>query len=345
MPKVEQPTSLSKSMPAVEPSGGSLPKFLQDNGLTPECRDLTTSLPSERGWVADHLFQYQGFWHHVRQLQGVLTCQNHFQAQDSDILLVSTPKAGTTWLKAITFALVNRFLYVDHPQQHPLLTNNPHELVPFLELKLYVENQVPDLSTLPSPRIFSTHLPCVSLPTSVKDSACKLVYLCRNPKDTFVSLWHFTNKLRPAEMGENSLEEAFDKFCRGVSLYGPFWDHVLGYWEASLECPKRVMFLKYEEMKEEPKVHLRRLAEFLGCPFSPEEESQGLVDCILKLCSFDNLSNLEVNKKGKMSSGEEYKAFFRRGEVGDSANHLTEEMIRRLDEITEQKLHGSKLKL
>ncbi|XP_031260614.1 cytosolic sulfotransferase 12-like [Pistacia vera] len=344
MPIVE-PTNLSKAMPTPQPSVCPPPKFLKDDGLTQECRDLTTSLPSERGWIANHLFRYQGFWHHIRQLQGVLTCQSHFHAQDSDILLVTTPKSGTTWLKAITFALFNRFLYVDDPQQHPLLANNPHELVPFLELKLYVENQVPDLTTLTSPRLFSTHLPSVSLPTSVKDSACKLVYLCRNPKDTFVSLWHFTNKLRPAEMGKSSLEEAFDKFCRGVSLYGPFWDHVLGYWKASLEFPERVMFLKYEEMKKQPKVHVRRLAEFLGCPFSPEEEKKGLVDSILKLCSFNNLSNLEVNKNGKMSTGEEYKAFFRKGEVGDSINHLTNEMIKRLDEITEEKLHDSGLNL
>ncbi|XP_031273360.1 cytosolic sulfotransferase 12-like [Pistacia vera] len=325
-------------------STDDLPKYLQEHCLTQECHHLLSSLPSETGWVADHLYQYQGFWHHVRQLQGVLTCRNHLQAQDSDILLVSTPKAGTTWLKAIIFALVNRLRYVDDPQQHPLLTNNPHELVPFLELQLYVDNQVPDLTNLATPRLFATHLPFVLLPTSVKDSACKVVYLCRNPKDTFVSLWHFANKLRPAEKGKNCLEEIFDRFCRGVSICGPFWDHVLGYWKASLEFPERVMFLKYEDMKEEPEVHVRRLAEFLGCPFSAEEETKGLVDSILKLCSFDHLSNLEVNRSGKMSSGEEYNFFFRRGEIGDSENLLTSEMIERLDQITEQKWHGFGLK-
>ncbi|MBA0667736.1 hypothetical protein Goklo_000788 [Gossypium klotzschianum] len=97
-------------------------------------------------------------------------------------------------------------------------------------------------------------------------------------------------------------------------------------------------------MKEQPKLQLMKLAQFLGCPFSNEEETRGAVDGIQKLCSFENLSNLEVNKTGKLASGEEYKAFFRRGEVGDAKNHLTPQMIEKLDQITEQKLHGYGLK-
>ncbi|XVF03134.1 hypothetical protein REPUB_Repub04eG0234900 [Reevesia pubescens] len=339
MPTLE-PCPLSKSNDLPDPV--SLPKYLQELGLTQECKQLISSLPTEKGWVANHLHQYQGFWHTTRQLQAVLTCQNHFQAQDTDILLVTTPKSGTTWLKALVFALMNRVQY-PNTETHPLLADNPHVLVPFLELGLYIDSEVADFTTFTSPRLFGTHLPLVSLPDTVKNSACKLVYLCRNPKDTFVSLWHFTNKLRINDMGDNSLEETFDKFSRGVSLYGPFWDHVLGYWKESLEKPERVLFLKYEEIKEQPKAQLMRLAKFLGRPFSSEEETSGVMDDILKLCSFDNLSKLKVNKTGKLASGEEYKAFFRRGEVGDAKNHLTPQLMEKLDQITEQKLHGSGL--
>ncbi|KAJ4710701.1 Sulfotransferase [Melia azedarach] len=183
----------------------------------------------------------------------------------------------------------------------------------------------------------------LSLPAA-EDSATKIVYLCRNPKDNFVSLWHVSNKLIPAEKGKNSLEESFDRFCKGVCACGPFWDHVLGYWKASLETPDKVIFLKYEEMKEQPTFHLRRLAQFLVFPFEEEEESNGLVDYISKLCSFDNLSNLEVNKSGTLSIDMKADVFFRRGEIGDWMNHLTADMVKRIDQITEQKLHGSGLK-
>lgn len=336
------------TMPTLEPCPSndllpvSLPLYLRAEGLTQEYRRLIPSLPTEKGWVASHLHQYQGFWHTTRQLQAVMTCQNHFQAKDNDILLVTTPKSGTTWLKAMVFALMNRVKY-PNLESHPLMAESPHVLVPFLELVFYVDGRVADFTNFTSPRLFGTHLPLISLPDSVKNSPCKLVYLCRNPKDTFVSLWHFTNRLRINGMGDNSLEETFDKFIRGVSLYGPFWDHVLGYWKESLEKPERVFFMKYEDIKEQPKAQLMRLAQFLGRPFSSEEEASGVVDGILKLCSFDNLSNLEVNKTGKLSSGEDFKAFFRRGEVGDAKNYLTPYMMEKLNQITEKKFHGSGL--
>ncbi|GAB4840161.1 hypothetical protein Ancab_020925, partial [Ancistrocladus abbreviatus] len=293
--------------------------------------------------VLTHLYQYQGFWHTSRQLQGVLAFQKHFQSQVSDVLLVTTPKSGTTWLKAMIYAVANRKLY-PNIYLHPLLNYNPHDLVPFLELNVYYDiNKVTDLSSLPSPRLFSSHLPISSLPKSAKDT-CKLVYLCRNPKDTFVSLWHFTNKLRPCHLGSLPLGEAFQRFCRGVSLYGLFWYYVLGYWNESLENPKNVFFLKYEDIKEQPTFHLKRLAEFLGCPFSQEEEKTAVMEDILNLCSFNSLSNLEVNNSGKQASGEANHAFFRRGEVGDWANYLTPDMIEQFDQITEEKFRGSGFK-
>lgn len=328
-----------------------LPNYLQDHEPTQECLEIISTLPREKGWVATHLHQYQGFWHTSRQLQGVLSCQKHFQAHDTDIFVVTTPKSGTTWLKALTFSLLNRNKYSSTQKNHPLLTNNPHSLVPFLELSHYQEEKL-DLSPNPnnslisssSPRLLSTHLPYVSLPKSMIESNCKMVYLCRDPKDTFVSLWHFTNRLRPESRGINLLQESFDKFCRGVSLCGPFWDHVLGYWKKSLEEPEKVKFLKFEEIKMRPLFVLKELAGFLGCSFSQEEEDAGVPEEILELCSFEKLSNLEVNKEGKMSTGEEHRAFFRHGEVGDWKNHLTVEMIEQLNTITEKKLAGHGLR-
>ena len=97
-------------------------------------------------------------------------------------------------------------------------------------------------------------------------------------------------------------------------------------------------------MKSESAAQVKRLAEFLGCPFTEEEEDQGCVDKILELCSLRNLSGLEINKTGKAHNNMHYSVFFRKGEVGDFKNHLTPEMENKIDMIVEEKYKGSGLK-
>ena len=103
-----------------------------------------------------------------------------------------------------------------------------------LQLYNYKSGRIPDLGKLPDPRLFATHVPFVALPRSVVATpGCKVVYVCRDPKDTFVSLWHFMNKLRANKgMEPLSVEFAAEQFCAGVSPRGPYWEHVLGYWLA-----------------------------------------------------------------------------------------------------------------
>ena len=89
---------------------------------------------------------------------------------------------------------------------------------------------------------------------------------------------------------------------KGIDSCGPFWDHVLGYRRMSRERPQKVLFLKYEDLKEDIISDLKRLAHFLGVPFSEEEERQGMIEEIAKLYSLDSLKNLEVNVNGKQQS-------------------------------------------
>ncbi|KAK9283187.1 hypothetical protein L1049_011423 [Liquidambar formosana] len=300
--------------------------------LSPECKQLILSLPKERGWRTPHLYLYQNFWCQPKEIQAIIATQQHFQATDTDIILATIPKSGTTWLTALAFAIVNRKRFTV-PEKHPLLTSNPHDLVPFLEYKLYANNQLPHLSGLPSPRIFATHVPFASMPESMKMSNCRIVYLCRNPFDTFISSWHFLLNVRPENLGPFSIEEGFDMFCRGLVGFGPFWEHMLGYWEESCQSPHKVLFLKYEDMKEDIIFHLKRLAKFLGFPFTLEEERVGVVEEISRLCSFEILKELEVNKTGKSIANFENKSLFRKGGVGDWVNHLSPLMVEQLSQV------------
>ena len=102
----------------------------------------------------------------------------------------------------------------------------------------------------------------------MKNSGIRIVYIARNPKNVLVSLWKFTQKsgqqISNGQLAPPlSIEEAFESFCKGESTSGPFWDHVLGYWEASKENPDTVLFLKYEGLNEDTEGCVKRLAEFM----------------------------------------------------------------------------------
>ncbi|KAK1325674.1 Cytosolic sulfotransferase 17 [Acorus calamus] len=109
-----------------------------------------------------------------------------------------------------------------------------------------------------------------------------------------------------------SLEEAFESYCDGVSVYGPIWNHQLEYLKASVARPQCMMFLRYEEMIENP---------------------------VSEVFSFDSLKDLEVKRVGELKLSRMMKIknqlFFNRGLVGVSKRWLMPELIGWLDGLTE----------
>ncbi|KAJ0515841.1 putative Sulfotransferase domain, P-loop containing nucleoside triphosphate hydrolase [Helianthus annuus] len=303
-------------------------------------KHLIETLPKCNGWRTLHLHNYNGYWLSTKILKSNLLIHAYFKSQPTDIFLASFMKSGTTWLKALVFSTLNRDRYTF--SNHHLHNHSPHSLIPVIDAESY---HITDFTNLSAPRLFSTHYPLPLLPACM--SCAKLVYVCRDPKDVLVSKWIFMSKLRSKDLPPLSFDEAFELFCVGASEYGPFWEHVLSYWRASLEHPDKILFLRYEEMKKEPEMVVRKLAAFLGKAVTVEEEEKGVVREIVKLCSFENLSNLEVNKTGVEKFGKvldvEKRDFFRKGVIGDWKNYLSDEMKERIDGITDEKFKGSGL--
>ncbi|KAM0830305.1 hypothetical protein ACQ4PT_066292 [Festuca glaucescens] len=302
---------------------------------------VISSLPLETRWPPFLLRQYGGFWMPESFLPGVAAAHTRFKPRPSDVLLASFPKSGTTWLKALAFATLNRVKHPPRHPDHPLRRCNPHDCVKYLEW----DDHGDVLEALPSPRVLATHIPYTLLPariTAVEGSGGRIVYICRDPKDALVSLWFFIKKKLADEA--NTMEEAFELFCDGRTFYGPQWHHVVGYWE---QCsrnrrrrPEEVLFLRYEDMLRDPVGNVRKLAEFMGCAFSGDEEAAGVVQDIVAICSMDTLKNMEGNKSGSQRNFRN-ETFYRKGVAGDWSNHLTPAMAERLDKIAEDALRGS----
>ncbi|KAF0895336.1 hypothetical protein E2562_012374 [Oryza meyeriana var. granulata] len=301
--------------------------------------ELASSLPRETRYPPFPLRRYGGFWLPEYALPGVAAARTRFEPRPSDVFLASVPKSGTTWLKAIAFATASRAEHPPSGDAHPLRRRGPHDCVPFFEFTLAYPGD-DALAALPPPRLLSTHLPYSLLPerlTADGGSSCRIVYICRDPKDVLVSWWLFVKKSMAA--ASYTIKEALEQFCDGRCVAGPQWRHALEYREESRRRPEKVLFLRYEEMLREPARAVRRLAEFMGCPFSGEEEAAGVVDDIVDLCSFGHLTSLEVNKTGVTSwryNSVANGSFFRKGVAGDWSNHMSPEMAARLDGVVEE---------
>ncbi|XP_010939140.1 flavonol 3-sulfotransferase-like [Elaeis guineensis] len=335
------PSPSHDSLPPKQQEDNSEPDPTRGQGI-PAYKELISTLPSHKGWHPTLLLKYQDFWFPEYILPGIINLQQHFKACPSDLFLMSYPKSGTTWLKALAFATINRNRY--QLANHPLLSHNPHDCIPVIDVDFASR-----IEGMPSPRILQSHCPFSLLPDSIKGSDCRIIYVCRDAKDVMVSDWFFTNRLRRSnEVELVQFGKAFELFCEGICYYGPIWDHVLEYWEESLRRPERVLFLKYEEMLADPAGNLKKLAEFMGCPFSPDEEKDGVVGEIVRLCSLEKLKNLEVNKRSEFIMPHikfDYGSYFRKGEVGDWRNHMNLEMALRLDGIIREKIGGTGLTL
>jgi hydroxyjasmonate sulfotransferase len=105
------------------------------------------------------------------------------------------------------------------------------------------------------------------------------LYVCSEPKDMVVSLWHCLGRILPGLLFQNVFQSA----CDGTMGYGPFWENLLGYWGASITWPDNVLFLRNEEMLHDPMETVQRLAHFVGQPFSAADVEDGVVRDIVEL--------------------------------------------------------------
>ncbi|CAN1220004.1 Cytosolic sulfotransferase 6 [Linum perenne] len=290
------------------------------------------------------LSEIQGFWYETSIIDSIATIRANFKPKRDDdiVILASTPKTGTTWLKALSHCILFR-----DEEDDLLAKKNPHLCVRNLESGVDKKGVSSSHMDSEGSRLFSTHIAYSYLPISIKQD-CKLVYITRDPKDTFVSQWHFFNKIfRGNNLDPLPLESAAEIFCNGTHTYGPYWDHVLEYWEASQRSPDKVMFMKYEDLRCDPKPRVRELALFLGKPFGDDDDVE--IEEVIWRSSFDRLKDLDVNKTGKvhpvLSPLLTNNLFFRRGEVGDWRNHLTPEVAKRIDDVTRVKFRSCGLYL
>ncbi|XP_071445162.1 sulfotransferase 1C4-like [Hetaerina americana] len=277
-------------------------------------------------------------------------CILDMEVHPDDTWVVSYPRTGSTWTQELVWLLGNNLNYEAASQipQHiraPLLEisavmSNEEDILGYLNT---YGNSVDIVGMLPSPRFIKSHLAWHLLPKQMETVKPKIIYVARNPKDMCVSYYHYCSLIH--RMNGGYFEEFCDLFLRGRTPMGPFWDHVLRFWEKRHE--PNILFLKYEDLKKDLQKEIKKVAKFMEKSLSEDEISK-LEDYL----SFGSMQkNPAVNLAPLMSNlrGEDYMGaknrpnFIRKGKVGDWKNYMSPELTARFDKWTEDNIHGTDL--
>ena len=130
----------------------------------------------------------------------------------SDVVMVSYPKCGTSWLHQILFCLLRMSEDGTFPRELEGWLGSSGQVYPdgIPAAPPGVPNKfsgstVHDMAEQESPRLFTTHIRAGNLPPSLltgaddaigsTGGAGRMVVICRNPKDACVSGYYFAKKL------------------------------------------------------------------------------------------------------------------------------------------------------
>ncbi|KAI3356900.1 hypothetical protein L3Q82_003544 [Scortum barcoo] len=254
----------------------------------------------------------------------------NLQARPDDILLVTYPKAGTTWVSNILDQLYFGLISPERQTSIPLYLR-----VPLLEIALPALQ--PEMDSFSRPELFDFH--GVSITHYFTDNweniqsfqaqpddiliatYPKAVYVARNARDSMVSYFHYDrmNMIQP-EPGDWS--SYFHRFMEGKMVFGSWYDHVNGWWK------KKQTYSKLHYMFYEDLIESRR-----------KNELEALHRVHFDFMKKDDMVNHSA------FSGMDFKvsSFIRKGKVGDWKNHFTVAQSEQFDEDYKEKMKDSTL--
>jgi hypothetical protein len=248
-----------------------------------------------------------------------------YEPTSHDVLVCSYFKSGTNW----TMQIAVQIAYRGRAEFEHI-----HDVVPWPEMPDRVGFAVPLADGRPQAacptglRVIKTHLALDAVPYS---SAARYICVVRDPKDVFVSSFHF---IRSVALGPAmpSVASWLDTYLSPDTPHGSWAAHLQSCWR--IRDRPNVLFLTYEQMRADLPAAVDKIAALMGVDLSVEERAaviaQSTFEHMKKIGNrFDPAGAPWASARGAM---------MRRGDRGTSGELISAADQRRIDDYWKSEL-------
>lgn len=230
------------------------------------------------------------------------TIINEPTVYSDDTFLVSYPKSGNTWARFIVANLLKK-------SDDQIDFHSAVDYVP----EIGVHHEIAE--ALDRPRILKSH-------QVYNPSFQRVVYLIRDPRDVYVSYYHYLRKKLPSNL-------AFSQFLKEKVDTPSSWKAHVHSWQDKSNV---VATFRYEDLLANTHEEVSRLASVLGIVADENKIREAI-----EASSFSSMKTIE-QKNGRPFTNESDKAtatdFVRKGQQGDWVNYFSQEDLAYLSQNT-----------
>jgi hypothetical protein len=258
-----------------------------------------------------------------------------YQPTEHDVFVVTYVKSGTNWMMQLAHQLLFHGAG-DYEHIHCVVAWPDTKLMgPMVNYAIPVEDPRVWKASPEGKRVIKTHFAWEHVPYSPD---ARYIIVIRDPKDVFVSSYHFFVKDGPFSFTSLSVASWLEIFLSDRFIMGGSWAAATaGYW-AQRDKPN-VLICSFKEMRRDLEGTVRQVSAFLGTDVSPE-----VIRRVTERSSFDFMKRIDDKfSTGKFLALRKPAAMMRKGTEGSSTELITPAQARRIDEyfIAELKRLGS----
>lgn len=219
--------------------------------------------------------------------------ESMFKFRPDDVVIVSYPKSGSTWLRFMLAHLISDIL-LGEPKEIDFF--RAQLIVP--EISEQAQREGVDFNALPSPRIMRSH-------SLYNPGFPKVIYLLRDGRDVLISYYYHFKKFHSFN---GTLYDFILSNVRGIE-----WDKHVNSWLFDNHSLSNIFVIRYEDMLRDPVEELKRLLDFIDIS-GPSEKIREAVNN----SDFDIMRKMEENKGlGYVEQGDRKIKFVRKGQKGN----------------------------